>query len=88
MDWLHQCPDHQTKSYKTQKLLVLNQKLAGYLKEVALIVPDSARFSLCLPKRTESIVFWPTSFQFPPISGLESHIEPAVLHQPRRGKVL
>ena len=78
MDWLHQAQtarQNHTRRSQTKKLLVLSgfldQKFEGNLKEVGQIVPDSARISLCLQKKTESGVVWlnlrPSHVVFPKI---------------------
>ena len=46
----------------------LHQKFAGNLKEVAQILPDTTKTSLCLPKRQNLVLsgtIWPTCFKFP-----------------------
>ena len=65
MDWLHQAQtarqNHARRS-QMKKLPVLSsfldQKFAGNLKEVAQIVPDNTKTSLCLQKKTESGFVW------------------------------
>ena len=63
---------NRTRQSQMKKPLVLSgfldQKFAGNLKEVAQIVPDNTKTSLCLPKRHNLVLsgtIWPTCFKFP-----------------------
>ena len=72
LELLLKARQNRPRRSQTKKWLVLSgflhQKFAGNLKEVAQIVPDNTKTSLCLPKRQNLVLsgtIWPTCFKFP-----------------------